>query len=97
MAVGLTVGKTDLDNAAGNLAKSVDVVLTQVGQLKAWMDTQTDANLTALGYLPGEVATLRSAITDLDQLRQVYQGLATRTPAYDYRQFAKLLAGINVH
>lgn len=97
MTVGLIVGKSDLDNAAGNLTKGLDVLLSQVGQLKSYLDTQTDLQLLALTYTQPEVNVLRSALGDLDQLRQVYQGLTTRSPVYDYRTFSKLLAGLNVH
>jgi hypothetical protein len=94
MSLGFPTTKLDVDSRAGQLALTLRDDLNQIQTFKAWLDTQTDANLIALGYVQAEVNTLRSAYVDLDQFRQVYQGLATRTPAYDYRTFAKLLVGV---
>jgi hypothetical protein len=68
--------------------------LRNVQIFKAFLDTQTDAALQALGYSAGDVAVLRSAYTDLDKLRQVYEGVATQGTTYDFRTFAKQLVGV---
>jgi hypothetical protein len=94
MAVGFPALKTDVDARSGQLALQLRDTLRQVQLFKAWLDTKTDANLLALGYAQADVDLLKSAYTDLDQLRQVYEGSATRTPAYDYRTFSKLLIGV---
>jgi hypothetical protein len=94
MAVGFSAVKTDIDNRAGNLSVSLRDVLRNVQIFKAFLDTQTDAGLQALGYSSGDVATLRSAYTDLDKLRQIYEGTATQGTTYDFRTFAKQLAGV---
>lgn len=92
MSVGLYATKSDVDVRAGQLARAVRDELTGVGDFKLWLDTQTDPNLTALGYSGPDIATLRSAFNDLDKLRQVYLGAVAQTPAYDFRTFAKFLA-----
>lgn len=94
MSLGFPTTKLEIDSRAGQLALTLRDDLTQIQNFKAWLDTQTDAQLIALGYVQAEVNTLRSAYVDLDQLRQVFQGVATRTPAYDYRTFSKLLVGV---
>jgi hypothetical protein len=94
MTLGFPALKTDVDARSGQLALTLRDTFRSIQLFKAWLDTQTDAALLALGYAQGEVNTLRSAYTDLDQLRTVYEGTATRTPAYDYRTFAKLLVGV---
>jgi hypothetical protein len=94
MSVGFPALKTDVDARAGQLALSVRDTLRQVQLFKAWLDTQSDGQLIALGYAQGDVDKLRSAYVDLDQLRTVYEGTGTRSPAYDYRTFAKLLVGV---
>ncbi len=94
MSVGFPSSKNDLDSRLGQLAVTLRNDLTEIRRLKAYLDTQTDGNLLALGYIQAEVNTLRSAYVDLDQLAQVYFGLATRTPAYDYQTFAKLVCGV---
>jgi hypothetical protein len=93
VAVGFAALKTDVDARSGQLALTLRDTLRQVQLFKAWLDTQTDAQLIALGYAQGDVDKLRSAYVDLDQLRTVYEGAGTRTPAYDYRTFSKLLVG----
>ena len=91
MAVGIYSTKADVDMRVGGLAQSLRANLVAMGDVKLWLDAKSDPELADFGYAAGDIATLRSAVTDLDQLRQVYLGLATRTPAYDYRTFAKLL------
>src|SRR5260221_7645101 len=68
---------------------------TRIQELKAWMDTQSDANLITLGYVQAEVNTLRSAITDLNTLASIFTGTVAQgvTPS-DYRTFSKLLYGM---
>lgn len=94
MAVGFTAVKTDVDARAGQLALGVRDTLRQVQLFKAWLDTQSDGQLIALGYAQADVDKLRSSFVDLDHLRQVYEGSGTRSPAYDYRTFAKLMVGV---
>lgn len=51
----------------------------------------------ALGYTGGEngeVALLKSAITDLDNLRQVAQGSRVQPAASDFFWFARRLWGV---
>jgi hypothetical protein len=92
MAVGIFANKSDVDFRVGQLAQSVRDNLTGVGNFKLWLDATTDPQLTALGYVAGDIDILRSAVTDLDTLRQVYLGTVAQTPAYDFRTFAKHLA-----
>lgn len=94
MTLGFPALKTDIDARSGQLALTLRDTFRSIQLFKAWLDTKTDQNLLDLGYNQGEVNTLRSAMADLDQLRTVYEGTATRTPAYDYRTFAKLLVGV---
>jgi hypothetical protein len=94
VSVGFPTNKGDVDSRAGSLAVTVRDDLARIRQFKAWLDTQTDGNLTGLTYTTAEVATLRSAYTDLDKLAQVYLGLATQGTTYDFQTFAKLLTGV---
>jgi sulfite exporter TauE/SafE len=110
MSVGFSYGKSDIDNLAGGLTRAIDQDLIKVQQFAAWLNTMTDASLLALGYVQADVNTLRSAITDLDKLRQIYQGtmyvtngatpgsgVPTVGNGYVFTTFAKLLSGLNVH
>lgn len=95
MSVGLTTTKADLDNRAASIALSLRTTMEQIKVFKTKLDTLTTTDLQGLGYSvsPDEAAILKSSFVDLDQLRTVYEGTGTRTPAYDYRTFAKLLTG----
>ena len=91
--VGINIDKAAVDSNAGTLAQSLQSAFNRTQQLKAWLDATPDATLVALGYTSGEVAVLKSAITDLDQLRTIYQGGATLGTAKDFRTFAKQMYG----
>jgi hypothetical protein len=94
---GISVTKADVNQAVGTCARAVFSAVQLIKQHKTWLDTQTDANLIALGFVQAEVDQIRSAMTDLDQLRTVFEGTGTRTPAYDYRTFAKLMIGVGLY
>ena len=97
MTLGLFPSKGQVDAQAGQLSLAIMADFTRVQELKAWMDTQSDANLIALGYVQAEVNTLRSAITDLNTLASIYTGaVAQGVTPYDYRTFSKLLYGMGV-
>ena len=98
--------KTDVDAEITIISRALNDQLNNVRLFKFWLDTKADVDLTNLGYSAGEVAQLRSAFTDLDKLRQVYEGTfvvtaggspGTGTPGagngYDFRTFAKLMFG----
>jgi len=92
MTVGLYSTRGEVDVRAGQLARALRDVLTEIGDFKLWLDTQTDSQLTAdFGYAAGDIATLRSSYIDLDKVRQIYLGAVAQTPAYDFRTFAKLI------
>ena len=91
MAVGIYSTKADVDMRVGGLAQSLRDNLTAMGNVKLWLDAKTDPELTDFGYTAGDIATLRSAVTDLDKVRQIYLGAATQSSTYDFRTFAKLL------
>jgi hypothetical protein len=92
--VGITLTKQSIDATSGSVAVAVDTALTRVRQFKYFLDGTVDADLVALGYTAAEVATLRSAYTDLDQLATVYQGGALLAVAKDFRVFARRLMGM---
>ena len=94
MSVGYPTTKADIDGRAGNLAIDVRNKMAEIRDFKIFVDSMTDQDLTDRTYTGNDISRLRSAITDLDQLAQVYLGLATRTPAYDYRTSAKFLTGV---
>jgi hypothetical protein len=97
MSVGLSVTQSDVNNVSGSLVKGLFNSMKAVQQFKAWLDTKTDGDLTALGFAQADVNTLRSAFVDLAALASVFEGTGTRTPAYDHRTFSKLLIGTGTY
>lgn len=90
------VSRQELDSRVNVLTVNLNNWFQQIKGMQIWLASKPDAELQAEPYLytATEVAQLKSAFADLDQLRQVYEGTATRTPAYDYRTFAKLVWGL---
>jgi hypothetical protein len=101
VSIGLPVGKSDLDFAVGRAAVAIGNALHQVRELKAYLDGKTTADLQALevasGALPyteNEVAALKAAVNDLDQLRTLYEGSAALPNAKDFRAFVRRVVGV---
>jgi hypothetical protein len=82
-----------VNSAVGGIAYELDNLMARIQRVQTFM-AATDLKAAPYSMVPGDETTIKSTMTDLDQLRQVYQGLATRTPAYDYRTFAKQTVGI---
>lgn len=94
MSVGFTVTKGEIDSRVGDLARTFQKLFRDEVVLKSYFDSTTDPDLQALGYTLQEVATLKSAINDLDQLRLVAEGEQDITPAKDFTAFVRLLWGL---
>jgi hypothetical protein len=96
MSVGLPVDKFQLDSQAGGLARTIEQWTSQAEQLKQYLDAAPDADLEAppFGYTADEVATLKSAATDMATLAAVYKGTAELTPARDLGVFSRRLMGL---
>lgn len=94
MAAGQTASLTlaNVNSTAGSLCIQLLNLMNQIQQFQAFL-AATDLTQAPWSMSAADQANLKSAFTDLDQLRQVFQGLATRTPAYDYRAFVKLIDG----
>jgi hypothetical protein len=96
MSIGLTSTKSDIDNVAAAIAFDLRSVMDRISYMQAFLAGKTTQDLTDRGYTTSpvdEVAQLKSAFTDLDKLRTVYQGTATQATAYDFRTFVKFLTG----
>ena len=96
MSIGLSTTKADIDAQAGNVALQVREALRAVQLLQVWLAATPDVTLTSApyNYTSDEVAQLKSAFTDLDKLRTIYEGTATQSSTYDFRTFAKLLVSV---
>ena len=99
MTVGRTISKAKIDNTAGAVASSVFASLDNVRKFKAVLDAYSSAQLVSVfGYAStAEADILKSAITDLDKLRQIFEGTATQAAVSDFRFFAKQLLGTGLY
>lgn len=101
MSAGATVDKRSVDDRVSNISTALNQQFDAIRQFAIYLAAQTDPMLTALGYNAGDIALLRSSTLDLENLRKVYEGLATVTGGvvtvqaggYDFRTFVKLLWG----
>lgn len=94
MSVGLPVTKQELDQRAGDLARTFQRAFTDVATLKGYLDASPDTDLETLGYSPAEVATLKTSVTDLGQLATIWVGAAALPAAKDFRTFVRQLWGV---
>lgn len=93
MAVGQQPTKQDIDFQCGQLVRELDNLFYRIGKFKAWLDTKTEQDLTAMGYTAGDVATLKSAYAQITQGWAVMNGQATQAEANDFLYFAHQLVG----
>jgi len=102
MSIGVQPSKNDIDTFMTRVSKRLAVGFEELQQLKFWLDSKADADLVNYGYTAGEAAVIRSAFSDLDKLRQVWEGTAiiasggavtTGASGYDFRTFVKQLFG----
>jgi hypothetical protein len=92
--LGFPTNKLDVDARAGQLALTLRDTFVQVVNFKAWLDTQSDAQLIALGYVQAEVTLLRAAYTDLLALSNISHAQGTQPAANDFFFNAKKLIGL---
>jgi hypothetical protein len=94
MSVGFVVSKSEIDSRMGTLARTFQQVFRDEVVMKGYFDSTADTDLQALGYSVQEVATLKSAINDLDQLRRISLGEEALTDPKDFTAFLHLLWGM---
>lgn len=92
--IGIQVQKTDIDLVMGSITRLLQVQFNEIQNFKYWLDAKTDTDLEAYGYTAQEVAVIRSAFSDLDQLRLIYQGATPLSASKDFRAFVKQLWGL---
>ena len=98
LRIGLPFNDVDINAKSGTLYIQLRDVLTAIKNFQSMLTATADADLTATdqngkAFTATEVSNLKSAFTDLDKLRQIFEGTATQASTYDFRTFAKLLAG----
>jgi hypothetical protein len=94
MSVGLPVTKAEIDTRAGDLARAFQDHFADVATMQTYLEATPNADLIALGYTDQEVATLKTAFTDLSQLAKIWAGLEGLPAAKDFRTFVRQLWGV---
>jgi hypothetical protein len=94
MSVGLPVTKDELDARAGDIARQFQRSFSDVVTLQEYLVATPDADLIALGYTDAEVASLKTAFTDLMQLANLWIGAEALPAAKDFRVFVRRLWGV---
>lgn len=97
MPAGLQAFQTanDVHAMAGGIARDINVVMVRLAEFQRFL-LATDLKLDPYFLSADDEGLVKSAMTDLDKLRQVYEGLVTSTPAYDYRTFASRIYGFGI-
>jgi len=92
------LSKAQFDSLMNGCIQNLDGALLQAQAIQAFFTAHPDADFTTtsgagpINYASGDVTNMKSAFSDLDQLRTIYQGSATLGTAKDFRTFAKLIA-----
>lgn len=94
MSVGLPVTKQEIDNRAGDLARAFQDHFIDVATMQGYLAATAEADLVALGYTTDEVATLKTAFTDLAQLGNIWMGAEALPAPKDFRVFVRRLWGV---
>jgi len=94
MSVGLPVTKDELDARSGDIARGFQKSFDDVLTLQGYLTATVDADLVALGYTPDEVASLKTAYSDLSQLARIWAGAEALAAPKDFRTFVRRLWGV---
>lgn len=94
MAVGILATKGEIDSRMGDIARGLQKVFKEHSILKGYLDANTEAALVALGYTAQDVAVLKSASADLQQLFDITYGRANLAAAKDFTTFLRQLWGV---
>lgn len=93
MSIGRTNSQAELNNTFGSIVVSLFATMDNIAKAKRVLDTLTVQNLVDMGFTTGDANTLKSAYTDLDKLRTIFNGTATQATTYDFQTFTKLGLG----
>lgn len=93
--IGTQLTRSDVDTRLSQITQQINSGFSLVMQMQEWLAAQTDDVLEAapFGYTSDEVAVIKSAFSNLDQLRTVYEGVAASPEPQDFRTFAQQLWG----
>ena len=94
MSFGLPVTKAEVDGRAGDIARGFQKHFEDVATMQGYLTATPEADLIALGYTADDVATLKTAFSDLAQLGRIWAGAEPLAAAKDFRVFVSRLWGV---
>lgn len=94
MSVGLAITKNEIDTRAGDISRQFQRSFSDVVTLQQYLLATPNQTLIDLGYTDQEVATLKTAFTDLTELANIWIGQAALAAPKDFRAFVKQLWGV---
>jgi hypothetical protein len=98
MSVGLPVTKSEIDSRSGDIARAFQRLAGDTTTLKGYLDSATEEVLVGLGYTPNEVAVLKTAITDLEQLVvKIGYGMEGLATPKDFTAFLRQIWGVGAY
>lgn len=98
MSVGLPVTKQEIDSRSGDIARAFQRLAGDTATLKGYLDATPEATLVELGYSSNDVAVLKTAITDLEQLVvKIGYGTQALPTAKDFTVFLRQLWGVGAY
>ena len=94
MSVGLPITKAEIDSRAGDIARRFQDTFGDVVTMQQYLAATPNTDLETMGYTPDEVATLKTAFTDLMQLGDIWTGAQPLPASKDFRVFVSRLWGV---
>jgi len=94
MSVGHPVTKDEIDARAGDITRRFQQSFGDVVTMQQYLVAAANVDLEALGYTAQEVAVLKTAFTDLEQLGRIWTGAEALAAPKDFRTFVKQLWGV---
>lgn len=95
MPTGYEINATSIHNRCGDAAASMFRAVENIRKVKTWLDTKSTAELfSEYGIDEADGAVLKSALTDLTTVADVFEGATTVASANDFRAFAKRIIGV---
>jgi hypothetical protein len=94
---GIPFNKESINHDLGSVTRQVYASLDNVRKLKIALDGAPNQTLLDIGFTQNDIDTIRSAFTDLDNLRQIFEGGRNQMTAYDFRTFARRLIGTGLY
>lgn len=92
---GINYTQDEFNERIGGVARDLNVVMDKIGEIQVYLAQFTAGDIdTMFTYTAGEGNDAKTAYTELDQLRTIYEGTANLAVAKDFRTFAKRLYGL---